>query len=284
MAGEAGVPLGEDIKDCHIHLMRKFDEQPGLLIRELDTYHVSEAIIFAGPTCCGVPPMPGLLAQLVGNTALSHWAAKYAVDSRWIPAYPHPDNGRVLDAVGAAPDRLRMLLFLNLREAPSHTELDVLGTTACAGIKVHLLFHPASLLAPRLDLLWENISDLGKVVLIDLGLRDWAPAEVGALVTRYPRIRFILAHLPREIFTLAARLPNVYLDMSWPDVTVRRLSSAVRAAGASKILFGSDSSAGGSIPYSLSVVRRACLDRETRMQIMSGNFHGVFSRLPVQPC
>ena len=85
-----------------------------------------------------------------------------------------------------APDRLRMLLFLNLGEAPGQTELDLLETPACVGIKVHLLFHPTSLLGPSLGPLWDAIAGLGKAVLIDLGLRDWAPAEVGTLANRYP--------------------------------------------------------------------------------------------------
>jgi len=280
MAGAPATPPGEDIKDCHIHLMNPFLDQPDLLIQELDRYNISEAIIFAGPTPRGAPPVPSLVAQLVGNTALGHWITKRAVDSGWISVYPRPDNGTVLDVVRTASDRLRMLLFLNLREAPGQAELDVLGSTACAGIKVHLLFYPASLLASSLDALWQALSDLQKVALIDLGLRDWAPAEVGALANRYPGISFLLAHLPREAFTLAARLPNVYLDMSGPDITPRWLRSAIASAGNSRILFGSDAprSAGGSIPYSLSVVRRSHLDRETRRQICSGNFDRIFPR------
>lgn len=267
--------------DCHIHLMGRYRRRPAALVADLDRHEIARAVLFAAPTreARGIPVgTPPWLARMVGGTSVGRALTRATVDRGLVVGTDVPENDAVLDAVRRWPDRLRMLLFLDLRRTPSPDDLSLLDSPLVAGVKAHLLFQPCSLLRPDLKPVWRAIEASGKCLLVDLGLRPWAAAELGALAAAHSEARFIAPHLEPSTMTLARHLPNVYVDMAGMHIDVRRLRAAVRAAGVRKVLFGSDApkAAGGDIGHALRTVGAAFPDPAERRRITDENFEVVF--------
>ncbi|HEU4641730.1 MAG TPA: amidohydrolase family protein [Gemmatimonadaceae bacterium] len=81
--------------------------------------------------------------------------------------------------------------------------------------------------------------------------REWPGQEISdgvdlaRLASRHPRVRFILAHIGgggdyRHTFPAVEDVPNILLDLSGSGVDRGMLDDALRAVGASRLLWGCD--------------------------------------------
>jgi predicted TIM-barrel fold metal-dependent hydrolase len=148
--------------------------------------------------------------------------------------------------------------------------------SAAANPRLHCLclfpaMHTYSIVDERLVPLLEAASDGGLAVFVHCGalsvgirkklglasqfdLRFSNPLALHPVALHFPKIRFIVPHfgagLLREALMLADLCPNVYLDtsssnhwMSYEGLDLRTVfRRALDVAGASRLLFGSDSS------------------------------------------
>ena len=134
---------------------------------------------------------------------------------------------------------------------------------------------------------------LGLPSPFDLRLGD--PLAVAAMAVHYPEVPVIIPHfgagLFREALMAASAAPNILLDTSssnsWiklhPNLTLRDVyARALDVVGASRLLFGSDSSffpRGWQTPIHdahLEVLTDLDVDAASQQLIFSGNFNRVF--------
>ncbi len=135
---------------------------------------------------------------------------------------------------------------------------------------------------------------LGLPSPFDMRLGD--PLALAATAARFPDVPVIIPHFGagffREALMAADQCPNIHLDTSssngWmrfdPGLTLATVfRQAVAVAGASRVIFGTDSSffpRGWQQPVHAAqqaAAREAGLSDEDRMQIFGGNFERLFS-------
>ena len=134
---------------------------------------------------------------------------------------------------------------------------------------------------------------LGLPSRFDLRLGD--PLGVAAIALRHPSVPFIIPHfgagLLREALMAADTAPNVHLDTSssnaWmryhPGLTLAKVfRQALEVAGASRLLFGTDSSffprgwQRGVYDAQVAALLELGTSEETRAAIFGGNFERLF--------
>ena len=184
------------------------------------------------------------------------------------------DEGSVAAAVARHPARL-VGFFINDPSADGAADR-VDGTLSLPGMRAICLFpamHGYTLQSDAVRAVVDVVaSHRGAAVFVQcgalsVGVRNKLglptpfnpqlgdPAALTGLAGTYPSVPFIVPHFGagrlREALTLSETCPNVYLDTSssngWiaetPDLTLESVFlSALAAAGASRLLFGTDSS------------------------------------------
>jgi predicted TIM-barrel fold metal-dependent hydrolase len=165
-------------------------------------------------------------------------------------------NAWTLDFAARTPGCLPSATFYPEPGVLSYVEEALAGGTRI--FKVHLQvggFDPAD---PLLGEVWGRLAEVGAPVIVHAGSAPvpapyTGPGPLSALLSRYPRLRVIIAHLGApeygEFLAIAARYPAVYLDttMAFTDFmehaapVPRDLLPAVRDLGlAGRVLLGSD--------------------------------------------
>jgi predicted TIM-barrel fold metal-dependent hydrolase len=113
------------------------------------------------------------------------------------------------------------------------------------GIKLHPLAHAVNPGGRHGRRVFESAEELNVPVMVHTGTGlPWAaPALLAPLAELHPRVKIVLAHAggmicAAEAGQLAARYPNVFLEVSWSGGLLVR--QWVRQLGAQRIMFGSD--------------------------------------------
>jgi predicted TIM-barrel fold metal-dependent hydrolase len=94
-----------------------------------------------------------------------------------------------------------------------------------------------------------------------------------ALVKRFPKVRWVLAHAGGgrgPAAEVARALPNVYLETCGSGLSYRGIEAAVKAAGADRVLFGTDMSLLDGVQQ-LAKIATADLPEEDKRKILGGN-------------
>ncbi len=184
----------------------------------------------------------------------------------------HGDEASVAAAVAAYPDRFYGYFMLDPLQSDALPRL----TAAANNPYLHCVclfpaMHTYSIADSRLVPMLEVASDHRLAVFVHCGaitvgvrkrlglssqfdMRYSNPLDLHPVALHFPQIRFIVPHfgagLTREALMLADLCPNVYLDtsssnrwMAYEGLDIRSVySRAIEAVGASRLLFGTDSS------------------------------------------
>ncbi|MBI3208832.1 MAG: amidohydrolase family protein [Candidatus Solibacter usitatus] len=211
---------------------------------------------------------PALLAQRWASE-LDHAGVERAALIASLPG----DEDSVAAAVAALPGRFYGFFMAN--PCAPDAAAKVAQRLAAGGLRVPCLFpamHQYSLHDTRAVAFLEAVSAAkNPVVFVHCGvlsvgiraklelpslfdMRFSNPIDLHGLALRFPKIRFIVPHFGagyfREALMLVSLCPNVYLDTSstnsWMRLEGCSLESvferALKVAGASRLLFGTDSS------------------------------------------
>lgn len=169
--------------------------------------------------------------------------------SRYITGQKKPiqdfPNNVIFDAVEKYPDRFFFLVGINPNNKEESLELfNKASKMNCLGIKLSPMTHRFSFDIDFLDELAYECGQKGMVIYShSLFNPHCSTIAYGNLAKRHPNTNFILGHLgcgPADVdaFELARDLPNFYLEASLGNYLA--LNSAIKVAGTSKILFGSE--------------------------------------------
>lgn len=161
-------------------------------------------------------------------------------------------NDALLELAAAHPDRIKGYVCVN-PNFPEHAAAEIERCLAAGMIGIKLA---ASRRAddPLLDPVADLARSHGVPVLHHIWQyrrREWPGqeasdgAELAALARRHPAVPFILAHIAGggdwlHTLHVAARVPNIYLDLSGSGVDGGMLERAIGAVGPSRLLWGAD--------------------------------------------
>jgi len=174
-------------------------------------------------------------------------------------------NAFVHSMVGKYPDRIIQFLWIN----PSSQEVlsymkDTYSAWNYAGIKAHQCFEKFDSSSSTMHSIAEFCQDKGIPFFIHFySLKDID--EFIALATKYPNTNFIVGHLiGLELFEIHKdKINNVYFDISpTPYLAENRILRVIRAFGADRIIFGSDT------PYGTENLKNG-IDKINSMNISS---------------
>jgi predicted TIM-barrel fold metal-dependent hydrolase len=263
------------IVDAHVHLLperlaakiRRFFEERGA--PRMPYPYAPEAarrhLVEAGITRCWSLPY----AHRAGVAGpLNRWMAEtWGADPRVLPgATVHPDDD-VAAIVGEAAGELALTVF-----------------------KLHCSVGAFSPEDPRLDPLWERVSDSGRPVVVHAGSapEGTATAEevegVGRVAARWPRARIVIAHFGSpsvgRTLSLLRERPNLYADLCPVVGDPVRLFRESIAGLERRILFGSDTpTVAVTIEDSIARVRSWKLDPGDEEAILGGTANGLLGLL-----
>lgn len=232
------------ILDGHCHIV----DDPAPILAQMEALGIQRTVLVG----IGVKD---LRVVTVRNTPLfrSHallktvgmWQARRLVASRGMRdnLLSRPRNDAVLRAIRAHPDRFSGFCFINPEDPAAAGEFNSCLDAGMCGLKLALLQYPTDLTAPPMARLCD-IADARHVpVFIHLGITP-AASNLAALVRRFPRLPFIVAHMGVQCFhetlDLAREFQNVFLDTSSYIATRAKIRLAYRRMGSRRIVFGTD--------------------------------------------
>jgi len=197
--------------------------------------HAGEGDGFTGPWDTAAPLGPYL--SRAGRAGIGRTVLFSAFHTDYTRA-----NRVVADIVARAPSRFAGFAFVNAKSSPAEVAdllEEAIAVNGFVGIKVHAhdgrLTRGVCEAARRFDvpILYDVMGDVASVELI---------------AREYPSVRFIIPHLgsfaddwraQRTFIDVLTRVPNVHTDTAGVR-SFDLLAEAVRRAGPTKVLFGSD--------------------------------------------
>lgn len=291
------------IIDCHAHLDTRMLEVDQL-VRKMDEHGIARVVLMARITENVEPEKSAMLLAIqrtmmnssalrpvAALTSTTFYDAEGALRPMWRPfttggaGYTKtmiPDNASVAAALGQRPDRLWGWVFLNPKnQQPSPLEeLEKWRSVkGMVGVKVHPYWHHYPLTA--LEPIARRAEELRLPMIIHLGFGGAAAARW--LAESVPNLPVIFAHagIPyfQALWPTVRSHRNAYIDVSSPHLSEAFVRRVVRAVGADKTLYGTDSPYGfhladGTYDYGRVlgwVMRLPVSDRE-RDGILGGNF------------
>lgn len=294
------------MNDAHCHFFSSAFFRA--LSRELPATADDAAI--AIPTGLGWTP-PGSDDELA-DAWVGEWD-RHQVERGVLIASTPNDAESVAAAVARHPSRVVGAFMVDPATADLHQRLDrAFGTL---GLRMACLFpamHGIELTDPRIAEVFTAAqahkgavfvhcgvltlgvrTKLGLPSRFDLRLGD--PLAVAAVASRFPEVPVIIPHfgagLFREALMAASTTPNIYLDTSssnrwtklYPGLTLREVfAAAFDTVGASRILFGSDSSffprgwQAAIYETQLALLEDLGVEAIDRQRVFGGNFSQVF--------
>jgi predicted TIM-barrel fold metal-dependent hydrolase len=145
------------------------------------------------------------------------------------------------------------LATIHLNDPAPAGDLRAALDDGCIGLKIHEDVQGLAADDVRFDPLYAQLAEREGFVLAHIGPIPWrrdtreGPCRVAAILTRHPRLRFVVAHMgvpdSRAYIELTARFPNLFIDttMAFASADLRTDANAAdieSAAGA--IVYGSD--------------------------------------------
>lgn len=142
------------------------------------------------------------------------------------------------------------------------------------GLKLHPVLGGYYLSNKVVFPLIESSIRLGLPVMIHTGWGSLGNASaVGQLAERFRDATFIMAHMIEpESVNVAKRNENIFLETSYAQHP-RRITQAVKALGADRLLYGSDFPLGGGMGFELSKIMLAELTDQEKAMILGENMH-----------
>ena len=211
-------------------------------------------------------------------------SGKYRIGGKLYPIYDDPDNESVARVMQAHPDKFVGWIAVNPNTTDPVEELKKReGEPGWIGVKTHpfMYRHPIAML----DDTAAYCAEKSWPVLMHLGA-DQARGDYLYLPDRHPKLKIIYAHagIPffRNLWDYAQEKGNIYVDLSCSLLDKAISLGAVKALGANKCLYGSDSPYGypgtdGSHDYSrvLDTILQMPISDADKDKILGGNFREI---------
>jgi uncharacterized protein len=198
-----------------------------------------------------IAPLPSLLVES-GPKDLKSAMASAGIDRAVVISHPPIiDNDFILEVCQEHPELVPAVNITRGASRPGITLARYVKKGAKA-LKIHASADGDPLSSPRYTALLKEADKQGLTVILHSGCnhipflyRNPELSEARNFIPwfrKYPRLRFVLAHMnfhdPQAALDLAESYANVFVDTSWqPTETI---GEAVRRLGADRILFGSD--------------------------------------------
>jgi predicted TIM-barrel fold metal-dependent hydrolase len=147
------------------------------------------------------------------------------------------------------------------------------------GLKIHPAGHAVDLAATDGQKAAATAHEMGLPLMVHTGVGlPWAaPAAIGPVAKKYPKLSIIAAHAGMFIFSgeagqLAAEHENVYLELTWtPGIMIK---SWTRSLGADRLMFASDIPANAA--EELFKVKHCGIDAAQQEMVLSGTAKQVY--------
>jgi predicted TIM-barrel fold metal-dependent hydrolase len=213
----------------------------------------------------------------VERAVVCPWGAELAVRNA-------DGNDRIARAVAAHPGRLLGFASVNpWWGADAVAELDrAIQRLGLSGLKLHSVVQGFEIDDDVVLPVIERAAELGVVVYVHTGTPVLAlPLQLLELATRYPQVPFIAGHMGGADFYVDAplslpRAENVWLETSL-SCHAGYIGEAVAAAGAQRVLFGSDSPT-SRMASELTKIRVLELGEEVERQVFGANLQALLER------
>ena len=209
---------------------------------------------------------------------------KYVIGLRRYPIYDNPDNENVSRVIQARPDKFFGWIAVNPNVTNPIIEVEKRATQlGWIGVKTHpfMYRHPVAML----DDVAAYCAEKDWPILLHLGT-DRERGDYHYLPDRHPNLRIIYAHagIPffGELWDYAKEKDNVFVDFSCSLLDKSIIVGAIKALGAKKCVYGSDSPYGyfdadGSHDYGrvLNNINKLPISDEDKEMILGGNFQEI---------
>ena len=209
---------------------------------------------------------------------------KFRIGKRRYLIYDELDNGSVAQAMQSYPDKFFGWIMVNPNVNDPIVEINKwVGQTGWIGIKTHPFMHRYPI--RMLDKVADYCVEKGWPILMHLGTTR-ERGDFRYLPDRHPQLKIIYAHagLPyfRTLWEYAKDRNNVFVDLSCSLLDESILLKAVKALGANRCLYGSDSPYGypeksGSHDYGrvLNNINLLPISDTEKKQILGDNFREI---------
>jgi predicted TIM-barrel fold metal-dependent hydrolase len=245
------------IIDSHAHVSAESYSSPELILANMELSTISRTVLIPG----GMLDVRRMTEYVLGKAQ---------------PVTQDPPNEFLLSLMNKHPDKFSAFCCIdpNRGSVNAQEQLQWAKQNGFSGLKMAPMVHQFSLLGETSKALAVLCGDLGLPFYTHvLPLPSASTASIGILAKEFPRTNFVIGHmgfgpLDVEAIELASVLDNVFLETSSSNFLA--LDIAVRKAGASKLVFGSE------FPLSdpmveIAKVGRLRISQSERDQIYSGN-------------
>jgi predicted TIM-barrel fold metal-dependent hydrolase len=190
-------------------------------------------------------------------------------------------HDRIADLASRYPGRFRGIANPNPHLPDGQYEREVrrcIGELGFIGLKVHPLAHAVNPLGDHGRRAFALARELAIPVMVHTGAGlPWAaPSLLDPIAEEHPGLQIVVAHaggmLAAEAGLLAARRPNVYLEVSW--LGGYHVRAWVHRFGARRLLFGSDHA--DNAGAELAKLRGAGLTEEELAWVLGRSAAGLF--------
>ena len=250
-AGE-GLP-GIKVIDCHTHL---------------------------GATDAYIPPTPEAAAQVVLRQMDAH-GVDYAVNLGRA-AYVGGDYRRVNEEtlwISRHYPRIIGFCFVNPWDRVSNilNEIERMYAAGMRGIKlIHHYQEEYPAIGPELMQVYRLAAELGMMILN----HDWQQEEyLRRIAAEFPTVDLVIGHYGRRWDAVLRDCRNVYA-CTWSFCYPREMEDAVRAVGAGKLLFGTDSYL-NPFAFGLGPILYARITDDEKRQILGLNTERLLAKVGV---
>jgi predicted TIM-barrel fold metal-dependent hydrolase len=278
------------IIDAHYHLEEQIETADALLaqMRQNDVSRVAlmakmqEPVHLSGVVKAAGDMLPRLLMSGLRTLGFMLYNSTVTSDGqistlgKKYELYHQPDNEYIDRVLQAHPESFYGWIFVNPKRADPLAEIQRWhGRQGWIGVKTHPFWHGYPI--PMLDDAAAFCADKGLPMLMHLG-SDRDRGDYRYLPERHPGLKIIYAHagVPRyaEIWKYAAKMDNVFVDLSSSIYTYEKILSGVLAAlGAGKCLYGTDGPYGEATQdRMLARLDRLPLSDSERERVLGGNF------------
>jgi len=192
-------------------------------------------------------------------------------------------NDSVAAYFGEFPDRL--IPFCSVNPWDANTAVAEVSRRLAddnfRGVKLHPTLHGYNLADHGLVDSIFDVADKHSVPIIVHGASDLynSPLAFAEMAQSFPNVPLLMAHMGtfwlfQQAIELAAKLPNLYLETS--RAPVFEIGEAVKALGAEKVIFGTDSPF-VDYEWEVSKMKRVAPNSEDYSLIMGGNIARLLS-------
>ena len=194
--------------------------------------------------------LPGVVGEIVTPDDLSYICEHENVRFMLVSSASATTVGQqvatqeVVDLLARKDDRLGGMLWVNPHDPSWADDLAVAAAHGFHGIKIHPVLDHYAVTHAALDDVFSAARTHGWPILThtDVDGTSMDAAAYKPLITAYPDVVLILAHLRWGAIPLVKRHENVYVDTTYMDAMTVEIG--VDALGPDRILFGSDAAEG----------------------------------------